>query len=137
MYDEVGRQSKYGVLRRFVLNTLGGQTGATDSHNNGVMFLYDITRQQSWEECKGLIDNGVLEAFLDLPLLTQEQVEGRLMIVGCWCDLTRERQVEYTTVKEYADRNGMLFLETSPQEGVNVEVAFVSLTAQVLDRRKY
>ena len=33
--------------------------------------------------------------------------------MGCKCDLVQEREVDYVTVKQYADEKGFLFFETS------------------------
>lgn len=54
-----------------------------------------------------------------------------MMIVGCKCDLAKEREVDTLTVKEYAEKNDMLFFETSAKENINVECAFVSFVAKL------
>ena len=52
--------------------------------------------------------------------------------MGCKCDLVQEREVDYVTVKQYADEKGFLFFETSAKENINVEYAFVSFVAQMM-----
>ena len=101
---------------------------------SGVMILYDITRQQTWEDCKMLIEEleraakEMLKCYAKPPVSFRE----RLMIVGCKCDLVQEREVDTVTVKQYADEKGLLFCETSAKENVTVEFAFVSFVAQLL-----
>ena len=55
------------------------------------------------------------------------------MIMGCKCDLVKEREVEIAAVKNYADENGLLFIETSAKEDINVDYAFVSFATQLLE----
>ena len=56
--------------------------------------------------------------------------------MGCKCDPVQEREVDYVTVKQYADEKGLLFFETSAKEDINVEPAFVSFVAQLLNHMK-
>ena len=104
----------------------------------GVVILYDITREQTWEDCKVLIEElghaakELLQSYAKPPVSFRE----RLMIVGCKCDPVQEREVDYVTVKQYADEKGLLFFETSAKEDINVEPAFVSFVAQLLNHMK-
>lgn len=97
--------------------------------SSGLVFIYDVTKAQSWKDSKTVIDWALEEIRLHPP----DKVKGRFLILGCKCDLVKEREVYYATVKEYADRNDMMFMETSAKENVNVEYAFVSFVAQILE----
>ena len=94
----------------------------------GIAFLYNIADSVSWRELKKMIETAIDYAFY-YPCGTSQ----RFMIVGCKCDLVQEREVDYVTVKQYADEKGLLFIETSAKEDINVEPAFVSFVAQLLD----
>lgn len=48
--------------------------------------------------------------------------------------MTAQRQVEYAAGKEFADRLGIPFLETSAKSASNVEQAFVTMSKQIKDR---
>ena len=47
-----------------------------------------------------------------------------MVLVGNKCDLESEREVTEDEGKELAERNGMLFFETSEKTGKNVEQVF-------------
>ena len=94
----------------------------------GVMFVYDITRHETWEDCKIMIQEALAKNSLLL-----EAMRRRIMIMGCKCDLVKEREVEIAAVKNYADENGLLFIETSAKEDINVDYAFISFATQLLE----
>ena len=98
-------------------------------HPTGIAFLYSIADVTSWEELKV-----VIESALDGANSFAGNNSRRFMIVGCKCDLVQEREVDYVTVKQYADEKGFLFFETSARENINVEPAFVSFVAQLLSQ---
>lgn len=95
----------------------------------GVVFLYDITSSMSWEVVKPLIEEAV-EKRRQYPI---ESVKGRFMILGCNCHLVESRQVSFGTVKDFADENGLLLMEISAKENINVEYAFLSFAAQLIE----
>ena len=95
---------------------------------SGAVFVYDITRHETWEDCKVMIQELIAEEGNHW----QDELWKKLMIVGCKCDLVKEREVEFASVKNYADENGLLFIETSAMEDINVDYAFVSFAAQLL-----
>ncbi|KAG7276562.1 hypothetical protein CRUP_019612 [Coryphaenoides rupestris] len=59
------------------------------------------------------------------------------MLVGNKTDLESDQSVTAEEAKQYAERNGLLFVEASALESTNVEVAFNNvLSAEVVDRRE-
>lgn len=100
----------------------------------GVVVLYDVTRRQTWEDCKMLIEGLEHRAkeLLKFYVKPPKSIREKLMIVGCKCDLVQEREVDSVIVKQYADEKGLLFCETSAKEDINVEFALVSFVAQLL-----
>lgn len=54
--------------------------------------------------------------------------------MGNKSDLAGKRQVEFATAKEFADRLGVPFLETSAKNSTNVEQAFLTMAKQIKDR---
>ena len=95
----------------------------------GIVFLYCVCNSTTWEKLKVVMQN-----VLDASSSFAGDNSWRFMIVGCGCGLGKEREVDYETVKQYADEKGFLFFETSAKENINVEPAFVSFVAQLLDR---
>ena len=110
-----------------VLNTI--LKHSTRAPFSGMMILYDTTRCRSWIDCKVLIE-GLEDRAQELD--TPTGFRERVMIVGCKCDLVQEREVDYVTVKQYADKRGLLFMETSAKENINVEFVFLSFVAQIM-----
>ena len=50
-----------------------------------------------------------------------------IMLVGNMCDLEDRREVSTDEAKAYAEKNSMMFIETSAKDGTNVEAAFLNL----------
>lgn len=55
----------------------------------------------------------------------------KLVLVGTKCDCTDERVVSYITAKHFAVERQIPFFEVSNKEGTNVEVAFMTLVAEL------
>jgi len=53
------------------------------------------------------------------------------LLVGNKSDLTQKKVVSYETAKEFADKAGIQFLETSAKNATNVEKAFMAMAAQI------
>ncbi len=58
-----------------------------------------------------------------------------LMLVGTKCERSKEKVVTYETAKDFADKNDMLFFEVSAKDGTNIELALLTLVAEI--RRKH
>ena len=56
------------------------------------------------------------------------------VLVGNKKDLEESRQVTYDEGKGLADRNGMLFFETSAKTGENIEAVFSQITKRIVER---
>ncbi len=54
-----------------------------------------------------------------------------MVLVGNKCDLNDKRQVTAEEGKDLADRNEMLFFETSAKEGINVEEIFLNSANEI------
>ncbi len=52
--------------------------------------------------------------------------------IGNKCDRMADKEVEYTTARKYADEIGAPFMEVSAKDSSNVELAFVTLLAQIV-----
>ena len=87
---------------------------------DGAILIFDVTNKKSFLNLK----NVWLPAFSHVM-----GTSFQFMLVGNKCDLVEEREVDYTTAKEYADSLNILYIEVSAKDGTNVEMMFVQMTA--------
>ncbi|KAI3510785.1 hypothetical protein L2E82_30428 [Cichorium intybus] len=87
----------------------------------GAMLVYDITKRQSFdhiarwlEELRGHADNNII-----------------IMLIGNKSDLDSQRDVSMEDAKEFAEREGLFFMETSALEATNVEPAFLTILTEI------
>lgn len=87
----------------------------------GAMLVYDITKRQSFDhiarwlqELRGHADNNIV-----------------IMLLGNKSDLDSQRDVSSEDAKEFAEREGLYFMETSALEATNVEPAFLTILTEI------
>ncbi|CAA7409506.1 unnamed protein product [Spirodela intermedia] len=87
----------------------------------GAMLVYDMTKRQSFdhivrwlEELRGHADKNIV-----------------IMLVGNKADLGTLRAVPAEDAKEFAEREGLFFMETSALDATNVEPAFLSVLTEI------
>lgn len=87
----------------------------------GAMLVYDITKRQSFdnvarwlEELRGHADKNII-----------------IMLVGNKSDLVTLRAVPTEDAKEFAEKEGLCFMETSALESTNVELAFLTVLTEI------
>ncbi|KAG1331239.1 putative Ras-related protein RABD1 [Cocos nucifera] len=56
------------------------------------------------------------------------------LLVGNKCDLVENKVVQTEKAKEFADALGMPFIETSAKDSINVEQAFLTMSAEIKKR---
>jgi len=86
----------------------------------GVVLCYDITKRKSFEN---------ISLWLTEMRANCEPVV--LMLVGTKTDLQYLREVSTEEGMEYAQREHMMFMETSAQSSYNVEEAFTEVTKTI------
>lgn len=87
----------------------------------GIMLVYDITNEKSFENIKNWIRN--------IDLHSSTGVEK--MILGNKCDLNDQRQVSKERGEELAIEYGVKFMETSAFASINIEEAFFTLARDI------
>ncbi|XP_028287195.1 ras-related protein Rab-8B [Parambassis ranga] len=88
----------------------------------GIMLVYDICNEKSFENIKNWIRNIEEHASSDVEK----------MILGNKCDMTDRRQVSKDRGEKLAIDYGVKFLETSAKCSVNVEEAFYTMGRDIL-----
>merc|ERR1712212_1169068 len=87
----------------------------------GIMLVYDITNEKSFENIKNWIRN------------IEEHASGDVekMILGNKCDMNDRRQVSKERGEKLALEYGIKFMETSAKASINVEEAFFTLARDI------
>ncbi|XP_002735510.1 ras-related protein Rab-8A-like [Saccoglossus kowalevskii] len=87
----------------------------------GIMLVYDITNEKSFDNIKKWIRNIEEHASADVEK----------MILGNKCDMEDRRTVTKERGEQLAIEYGIKFMETSAKASVNVEEAFITLARDI------
>ncbi|GFW01357.1 ras-related protein Rab-14 [Trichonephila clavipes] len=87
----------------------------------GALMVYDITRRSTY--------NHLSSWLTDARNLTNPNTV--IFLIGNKCDLDAQRDVTYEEAKQFADENGLMFVEASAKTGENVEEAFLETAKKI------
>uniref|UniRef100_A0A0A9VV46 Ras-related protein Rab-8A n=1 Tax=Lygus hesperus TaxID=30085 RepID=A0A0A9VV46_LYGHE len=87
----------------------------------GIMLVYDITNEKSFDNIKNWIRNIEENATTDVEK----------MLLGNKCDATEKRVVSKEKGEQLAVEYGIKFMETSAKDSINVETAFFSIARDI------
>ncbi|CAF0724151.1 unnamed protein product [Didymodactylos carnosus] len=87
----------------------------------GIMLVYDITSEKSFDNIKNWIRNIEEHASADVER----------MLIGNKCDMADKRQVGREKSEQLAIEYGIKFMETSAKANINVEEAFTTLAKDI------
>ncbi|XP_075939334.1 ras-related protein Rab-8B isoform X2 [Anarhichas minor] len=90
----------------------------------GIMLVYDITNEKSFDNIRNWIRNIEEHASSDVER----------MILGNKCDMNDKRQVSKERGEKLAIDYGIKFLETSAKSSINVEEGFLTLGRDIMTR---
>ncbi|XP_057970588.1 ras-related protein Rab11D [Malania oleifera] len=89
----------------------------------GAMLVYDITKRQSFDHIPRWLEE--LRSHADKNIV--------IMLIGNKTDLENQRAVPTEDAKEFAQKEGLFFLETSALEATNVETAFSTVLTEIFN----
>uniref|UniRef100_A0A5S6QAG8 Ras-related protein Rab-8A n=1 Tax=Trichuris muris TaxID=70415 RepID=A0A5S6QAG8_TRIMR len=87
----------------------------------GILLVYDITNEKSFENIKNWVRNIEEHASTDVEKI----------ILGNKCDMEKQRQVSKERGAQLAIEYGVKFMETSAKADLNVESAFFTLAQDI------
>ncbi|KNA12126.1 hypothetical protein SOVF_128710 [Spinacia oleracea] len=87
----------------------------------GALLVYDITKRQTFEHIPRWLEE--LRGHADKNIV--------IMLIGNKTDLEDQRAVATEDAKEFAEKEGLFFLETSALESTNVETAFITVLTEI------
>ncbi|KAI5641528.1 ras family domain-containing protein [Phthorimaea operculella] len=87
----------------------------------GALMVYDITRRSTY--------NHLSSWLTDTRNLTNPSTV--IFLIGNKSDLDAQRDVTYEEAKQFADENGLMFVEASAKTGQNVEEAFLETAKKI------
>jgi len=90
----------------------------------GIVIVYDITNQESFDNVSSWIDQIYSHA---TPQLYQHKI-----LVGNKTDLEDKRVISFKQGLELAESYGMKFIEVSAKNGSNIEEAFYMLCCEII-----
>ncbi|KAL3630518.1 Ras-related protein Rab11D [Castilleja foliolosa] len=89
----------------------------------GAMLVYDITKRQTFDHIPRWLEE--LRAHADKNIV--------IILIGNKSDLEDQRVVPTEDAKEFAQTEGLFFLETSALESTNVEEAFLTVLSEIFN----
>ena len=92
---------------------------------NGIIIVYDITSQLSFDHCIVWIES----------VRENAPVNAKVMIVGCKSDLQEEREVSRVSGEELSRAIEGQFYECSAQTGENCEEIFIDIMLEIKKNR--
>ncbi|XP_049380632.1 ras-related protein Rab11D-like [Solanum stenotomum] len=89
----------------------------------GALLVYDITKRQTFDHIPRWLEE--LRAHADKNIV--------IMLIGNKTDLEDQRAVPTEDAKEFAQKEGLFFLETSAMDATNVEDAFLTVLTEIFN----
>ena len=114
IWDTAGQENFRSITRAYYKNSVCA------------LVVYDITNRESFNHIQSWIED----------CKSQSPKTVILVLVGNKSDLNSERQVNYDEGMELANKNKMIFYETSAKTGSNVEDIFLKSAENISNRIK-
>ena len=111
IWDTSGQERYRSITQNFYRNA------------NGILFIFDITNRESFENIKNWI--------IDSDSADNEVIK---VLVGNKIDIDENRKIDNDIVKKYAEKKGMKYFETSAKEGINIDIVFRKIAELILSK---
>ena len=111
IWDTAGQERFKSITKSFFSNA------------TGIIFVYDITKRETF--------NGVKNWIKD----SEEYGKYDRVVCGNKIDLEKKREVKFDELKEYGIKKKMDYLETSAKTGVKINEAFEKLADIIINNR--
>ncbi|XP_069140127.1 uncharacterized protein [Argopecten irradians] len=114
------------VVRLQIWDTAGQErfktiTASFYRGSHGIMLVYDVSDMESFQNIGMWVEEAKKYGGSDATMI----------LVGNKSDMTTKRTVTYEMGKEYADRLGIPFMETSAKQSTNVETTFLTMASEL------
>lgn len=114
IWDTAGQESFRSITRSYY-------RGAA-----GALLVYDVTRKDTFEHMLSWLEDAKAHSNSDMAII----------LVGNKADLEHRREVSKEEGENFAKENGLLFLETSAKDNLNVDSAFTKTAEKIYDKVK-
>ena len=110
IWDTAGQERFHSITNNFFHNA------------DGILFVYDITNEKSFEGAK----NWIKEA---------EEIGDyfKRIIIGNKCDLEEKRQVSLAELEQFANEENINFFETSAKDNINLKEVFNKIVELIFE----
>ena len=102
IWDTAGQENFRSITRAYYKNSVCA------------MLVYDITNRSSFENLQDWLKD----------IISQSPKTVLIILLGNKIDLKEKREVEYEEGEQFAQKNGLIFMETSAKTGEGVEEIF-------------
>ena len=114
IYDSAGHE-RFRTLSKNQINS-----------SKGILIVYDVTEKESFEAL-----NFWMKSFKE-----NANKDAICLIIGNKIDLKEKRIIEYNEGKNFAEKYGVKFIETSAKSAEGVNEAFYSVAKEIYDNEK-
>lgn len=114
IWDTAGQERFRSIAKSYFRNAVG------------VILVYDITEKKTFEDCNSWLNEVHSLCRPDIPVL----------LIGNKTDKENKRAVPVSEAEAFATHQQLKYIETSAQDGSNVQEAFIRITTEVFQNEK-